>query len=416
MLNSKSKGNTILHYHICSPFMSQGGYLENIMPKYYNTFFDNVVLLATNKELMRDGSINYVEPKISYDTNGVEVIRLDISKFSRFKKTSALDGLFIYKEIYQELKRIRPDFMVVGDVGSLCNFPIAKYVKKINPDCKIVCLSHATVENVDRHNHKLRRRIWDLIITMQNMYMSRYYRKVYGILPNAVDYLVKRFGIPAEKTDLLPLGYDDELIHFDKKNEIRKQVRSKYGIDEDDYLVVHGGKLSSGKKTKEFVKSLSNLNDNVSAIIFGDFGTHIYGEGITDEYELLVKDEARKDDRHRIVFSGALNQEEIYNLYLAADLAVFPGAPSCLRQEAVGAGLPIIMYVNPGDEGININIDNNAIYLYEGWNTDDLAQAIRTIYEDNSYHERAYRLANNQYSSYSYRKTAERIIKENYIF
>lgn len=88
----------------------------------------------------------------------------------------------------------------------------------------------------------------------------------------------------------------------------------------------------------------------------------------------LVKDEARKDDRYRIVFSGALNQEEIYNLYLATDLAVFPGAPSCLRQEAVGAGLPIIMYVNPGDEGININIDNNAIYLYEGWNTDDLAK------------------------------------------
>lgn len=97
-------------------------------------------------------------------------------------------------------------------------------------------------------------------------------------------------------------------------------------------LFMGGKKLSSGKKTLEFIKSISGLNDDVAAIVFGSFGTHIYGDKITDEYEQTAKEEARKDKYHKIVFLGALNQEDIYNLYLAADLAVFPGAPSCLRQ------------------------------------------------------------------------------------
>ena len=412
-MNYTNTSLKILHYHMCSAYMLNGGYLENIMPKYQKMIYENVTLLTTNKELMSDGSIQYVESGTSFNSDGVELVRLDISKYNRIKNISAFDGILLFHAIYRELKRISPDFIIVGGVGGLNNFPIAKYIRKDNPNCIVVCRSHATIENVDRHNHKIKRRIWDFVISLQNKYMNKYYKRVYGILPNAVDYMIKRFGIPQEKTALLPLGYDDSLIHFDKKAEIRNQVRSKYGINKDDFLIVHGGKLSSGKKTLEFIKSISGLNDDVAAIVFGSFGTHIYGDKITDEYEQTVKEEARKDKYHKIVFSGALNQEEIYNLYLAADLAVFPGAPSCLRQEAVGTGLPIIMYVNPGDEGINININNNAIYLNDGWTIQDLSDAVNTIYGDDSYHKRAEQLANNQYKDYSYRVLSERIITEN---
>lgn len=412
-MNNIKKSLKILHYHMCSAYMPNGGYLENIMPKYQKMSYENVTLLTTNKELMRDGSIRYVEPGTSINSDGVELVRLDISKYKRIKNISAFDGILLFDAIYRELKRISPDFIIVGGVGGLNNFPIAKYIRKDNPTCNVVCRSHATIENVDRYNHKIKRRIWDFVISLQNKYMNKYYKRVYGILPNAVDYMIKRFGIPQEKTALLPLGYDDSLINFDKKIEISNQVRSKYGINNDDFLIVHGGKLSSGKKTLEFVKSLSGLNSNVSAIVFGNFGAHIYGDNFTDEYEQMVKAEARKDKHHKIVFSGALNQEEIYNLYLAADLAVFPGAPSCLRQEAVGAGLPIVMYVNPGDEGININLNNNAIYLNDGWTIQDLADAINTIYGDDSYRERAEQLANNQYRDYSYRVLSEKIITDN---
>lgn len=393
--------------------MMDGGYLENIMSKHHKMMFDDTLVITTNKELMKDGRIEYVDPGIVYDGNNVKTIRLDISKYRLFKNTSALDGLFLFQKIYDFLKIEKPDFIIAGGVGSLGNFPIARYVRKINPKCVVVCRSHATIENVDRKSHKIRRRIWNSIISLQNMYMIRYYKRIYGILPNAIDYMVQNFGIPKEKTALLPLGYDDFLIHFDRRDSIREQVRKIYGISENSYLVVHGGKLSPGKKTLEFIQSIKELPENFSAVIFGDFGAHIYGENVSNSYELKVREEAEKDGLHKIVFTGALSQEEIYNLYLAADVAVFPGAPSCLRQEAVGAGLPIVMYVNPGDEGINININNNAYYLEGSWSVDELSKAIIQICSDNTYGIRARELANNEYKKYSYSNISFNIISDN---
>lgn len=396
-----------------SAYMVNGSYMQNIMSKYHKMNYGNVVMLTTNKELMKDGSIEYVEAGENIDDNGVKLIRLDVSRYTKLKNTSALDGLILYEKIYEVLKVEKPDFIIAGTVGSLGNFPIAKYIKKINPNCKVVCRSHATVDNVDVHNHKIRRAVWDFVLTLQNKYMNRYYKRIYGILPNAVDYMINRLGIPREKTALLPLGYDDELICFENKEEIRARIRAKYEIDMDAFLVVHGGKLSSAKKTLEFVRSIAELNTNVSAIIFGDFGTQIYGEKVSSQYENEVKEEANKDVQHKIVFTGALKQNEIYDLYLASDLAVFPGTPSCLRQEAVGAGLPIIMYLNPGDVGININVDNNAIYLNDGWDIQTLSDSINKVYLDKSYSERALNLAMGAYKEYSYRNISRRIVEEN---
>ena len=44
--------------------------------------------------------------------------------------------------------------------------------------------------------------------------------------------------------------------------------------------------------------------------------------------------------REKVVYTGFLSLSEVSDLYLAADLAVFPGSQSALWQQAIASGVP----------------------------------------------------------------------------
>jgi len=239
---------------------------------------------------------------------------------------------------------------------------------------------------------------------MFNKYMSRYYKKVYGIVEDAVDLMVNYAGIPREKTAVLELGYDETLIDFEHQSEIKSFIRRKYDIPEGAFLLVHGGKLDEGKRTKELISVIDRLPGSAHVIVFGKF--------IDEEYKENVFQLTKQGDE-RVHFVGELKQKDIYELYLASDVAVFPGTPSCLRQQAVATGLPIIIGFNKADTGINIAMNGNAICLKEGWTNEDLAEAINVVYRDPSFKQRAVELSKNEYRKYSYLYQAEALIVNN---
>lgn len=66
-------------------------------------------------------------------------------------------------------------------------------------------------------------------------------------MPSRVDFLQNIYGIAKEKTDLLFMGADDECVERAALPEVRKSIREKYGIREDDFLAMTGGKIDSFK-------------------------------------------------------------------------------------------------------------------------------------------------------------------------
>lgn len=402
----------ILHYCMGSPYLDDGGYTETVMAKCHRQICKDATLLTTNKKLMKNGEVIRCDASVYRDKSDVKIIRLDVFSKCVPRNTCAFDGLVLYKEAYNVLLDEKPDVIVVDGVSAFKNFPIAKYKRKVNKNCLVVCHSHVTEENAGRSKKRIKRKVWNCAIKLQNIYMCRYYKRVYGIIQGAVDYMIDNLGIPKDKAGLLDLGYDSQLVDFERRSLIRDEVRSRYGINKEDFLVVHGGKLGDGKKTKELVECIKNLPEDVSVIIFGDFGTHNYGGVVDSSYEKEVKELAKRDS-HLIIFTGSLEQNDIYSLFQAADVVAFPGAPSCMRQEAVGCGTPIVMSVNPGDERINVNLNNNSIYLHGDLDIEKLTQAIKWIYSDRSVADRALQLAKGDYRQYSYMNQAERIIAEN---
>ena len=45
----------------------------------------------------------------------------------------------------------------------------------------------------------------------------------YGVTPARCDFLHEMFDIPREKIHLLPLGADDDEMHFEDKGKIREE-------------------------------------------------------------------------------------------------------------------------------------------------------------------------------------------------
>lgn len=385
----------VMHILLDSPFMDDSSYQETCLAKYHNRLCKNVCILTVNEVLKKGGKVETCGEKTYTNKDGVKIIRINVWDKKKKRK------LFFARKVYSVLKNERPDFIMMHGVGGINTLAIAIYKRKVKKNCIVIADSHATSMNYQEKITNLRTLIYRIILNFHNHYMCHFFSRVYGITPNAIEVMVKNMGIVRKKTDILSLGYDEELIDFGHYDEVRASMRKKLQIPQSAFVIVHGGKLDTGKRTLELVRCVKGLPNNIYMVIFGDFKDL--------EYEKLVF----KERDERIILVGMLEQKEIYNMYLMSDMAAFPGTPSCLRQEAVAAGIPIIISYDKSDEGINLLINQNGICLSQEWNTEELTSAIIKIYGDVLYKERAWDLSQGFYKQFSYKKQAEMLIYEN---
>ena len=387
----------VVHINVESPFMDNSGYQETLLANSHKKLCNNVTIINSNRVLHDDGSETLCEAGEYYNDYGVKIIRMGVYD-NKNKRHIDVGGL------YNILEKEMPDFIMIHGVLSFDVLAVAKYVKKKNDNCIVIADSHATRDNANIMLNSPKNILFRTMIKLFNRYMSKYYQKVYGVVDDAVDVMVKYAGIPREKTEVLGLGYDDDLIDFENQISIKTYVREKYGVPQDVILLVHGGKLNEGKQTHKLVSIMQNMEKNVHLVIFGGFDSETYKARVLN---------LTKGIEERIHVVGVLNQKEIYELYLSADGAVFPGTASCLRQQAVAAGLPIVIGYNEADTGINILINGNAIYLREGWSQEELLEAIKEICYEPEYKKRAVALGKGEYRKYSYTNQAKEMILSN---
>lgn len=394
--DNKLSQMNIVHINVESPFMDNSGYQETLMAKSHKLMCNNVTIINNNHILHDDGTITRCGATEYYNDAHVKIIRMDLYDEKDRRH-------FDVRGLYRILERENPDFIMIHGVFAFDVLAVARYIKKVNRKCIVVADSHATRDNANIMANNFKNILFRLLLKPFNRYMSRYYNRIYGIVKDAVDVMVTYAGIPRNKTAILGLGYDDTLIDFEHQIEIKEIIRKKYDVPQDAFLLVHGGKLSEGKKTLELIFAISELPREIQIIVFGDFDSPDYKKDVYRAGNLISS---------RVHFAGVLNQKEIYDLYLAADAAVFPGTASCLRQQAVATGLPIIVGYNEADEGINLDINGNAICLSKDWSRENLTEAINRIYTDPIFKKRADELSKGEYRKYSYQYQAKMVIKD----
>lgn len=316
----------ILHLALQAPYNEGWGYQENLLTKYQVKLGQDVTLVTTCRMNSSNSQIKTCEPQDYISPDGFRVIRLPPKK-GFLKK---IYSIFAVYDIYELLKNILPDLIMVHGLGSFSALQVKKYVKKCNPNCIVIADNHldennAVVLNGSGWKSKACVALWRYL----NLKMRPVYRKVYGVSPRRTECAHTLFGFPANMLDTLPAGADDDKIKFGDKENVSKFIREKHRISNDDFLIVTGGKIDEKKNIDSLMKAVSDINrKNVKLIVFGNCSNTMME---------TIENLAQHDS---IRYIGWISSDEVYNYYLAADLVVFPGLHSVLWEQACAAKVP----------------------------------------------------------------------------
>ena len=319
-------------------------YQENLMAKYHKMAGNDVTVITSS--LVRDDSGNVVEYQgetESVDINGVKVIRLP---FSRPKKISGF--LRKYEGFKGALEKSKPDLLFIHGCQSCEMKVIADYLKS-HPEVWVLADNHADYQNSAR-NFLSKNILHGLLWKHCAKTIEPYTEKFYGVLPARVDFLKKAYGIPAGKCELLVMGVDDDEAQKALAPGVRKNRREEYGVSDDDFVIVTGGKIDSNKpQVISLMKAVNSLaGGKIKLIVFGS---------VTDE----LKRSFEKNLGDSVKYIGWRRSEDIYTDFAAADLVAFPGLHSVLWEQAVGMGKPCAFKRIKGFE--HVDLGGNCVFF-----------------------------------------------------
>ncbi len=332
--------------HICllGSFTPNGTYQENILSKYHVKNGLDVTLITSKWQ--QDGKGRHcMHPQTDYyDENGVHILRLSIKGKENFYKHFKW-----FSALYNTLEQIKPDILFVHGCQMLNIFTIRSYAKK-HPKVKLYIDNHADFSNSAKNwlsKNILHKILWRFCAHIIEPYTTKFY----GVLPARLDFLKNIYKLPAEKCELLVMGADDEMVQKASNPKVRFEIRKKYNIKEDDFLIVTGGKINIFKKqTLLLMQAVQNIkNTKVKLIVFGS---------VSQDLQEQVK---QLSDGQKVQYIGWINGQDSYKYFATADLVCFPGRHSVFWEQVVGQGIPLLVKDWPGTH--HIDIGGNVLFL-----------------------------------------------------
>lgn len=163
--------------------------------------------------------------------------------------------------------------------------------------------------------------------------------KVRGIL-NRYDVKTAIYTVPS--------GIDLTRFQRVDHTQVRQELRSRYGIGEEEFVLLSLGRLAKEKNIEEIVRFLQNLDPAIRLMIVG-------GGPYQEILETYVEDLGLKD---RVIFSGMVTPERVPDYYHMAD-AFVSGSTSETQGltygEALACGLPAVCRRDGAIEDVIIN-------------------------------------------------------------
>ena len=354
----------IVHIAPNAPYNEGWSYQENILPKYQKKLGHDVILVVTNQE-HKAGKIEETACTDGITKDGFRVVRMKPERV----KVPGLKRILTYLNVYELLVKEKPDFIFYHGLVSATIFQVCKYKKLVNPKCVIVQDNHLDY-NIGFSFRSSKGRILQAIYTSIFMMTKRYISKVYGVTPWRAEYAQIAFGVPAKMTDVLIMGADDEKIDFVHRNELRQNIRAKFGIVDNEFLIVTGGKIDARKKIHLLMEAVNQL-DNVKLVVFGN---------LLDD----IKEEFSKQLSDKVQWAGFIPADEAYDYFFAADLVMFPGQHSVLWEQACACKVPCVFARWDGME--HVNNGGNAAFL-DDVSVEGIKRCITDLMWTDAYHE-----------------------------
>ncbi|WP_231848628.1 glycosyltransferase family 4 protein [Thermotoga caldifontis] len=321
-----------MHVHI-GPYSEKWAYHENLLPKYHKRLGHEVTCITSTLALSETGRI-IVEPEKTFvNSEGVKVIRLPLSKFLPAKvayRLGLIDGLG------DVLRAERPDLIYVHGAGRLSNLELVRYLREcVKSHGKPILLvdNHADEFNSARNwlSRLIHKTLWRFVVKQLDTYATEFY----AVNEACKNFLTKYYRVPSDRIEVLPMGGDPDWFSPQKRASVRRALE----IDDEDFVMITGGKIDANKKTIELMQIVSKLPfDRVRLIVFGSIH-----ESVRNKFNELLE-----RNKERIRFIGWLSPRDMYDHFVAADLGVFPGTQSVVWNHAIFCGLPLVLRRWPG--------------------------------------------------------------------
>lgn len=347
----------IVHVCLCGPMTDGFSYQENLLSKYHKQLGYEVSIITSEWIWDEEGKLAKDKRNHYVNEHNIPVHRLSI------KNNKTIEDKFKKYEGFSEaLEQEAPDILFVHGCQFLDIRKIKSYVKK-HPAVRVFIDNHADFSNSGTNflsKNVLHKGIWKSGAKA----IEPCVEKFYGVLPARVDFLVNMYGLSKEKTELLVMGADDELVEKAEREKAGESIRSKFQIAKEDFLIVTGGKIDHAKRqTIYLMEAVKNMqHPNVKLLLFGSV-----------EEELKERVEELQDGE-RVIFAGWISAEDSYDYFAAADLVCFPGRHSVFWEQAAGQGIPMVVKHWEGTE--HVDVGGNVRFLYE-----DSAEAIMRVLE-----------------------------------
>jgi glycosyltransferase involved in cell wall biosynthesis len=166
------------------------------------------------------------------------------------------------------------------------------------------------------------------------------------------------------------------------------KTRGKYGIPENAKVLVTAGILNRGKNIETLIECLPKIEvNNIYVLIVGDSSTEPdlrYKNSLQGLAKKLGVDK-------QVFFTGWLEKEDLWKIYLASDLFVLPsmseGMPNAML-EALGLGLPCLGSTIPGVKDI-LQYEE---LMFDPLEEESLLQKIQGFFSDRQFFDKVKRL------------------------
>ena len=379
----------IVHVCLVGVYTEGWSYQENFLSKYHAKLGNRVTLISNM--LMYDDAGKKVEAKeTSYinDVN-VKVIRL------KEKKGKPLSKFQRYPDLYQKLVEEEPDIIFVHGCQFLDTDQIIKY-KTVYPKTKIYVDNHADFSNSASgwiSQNILHKIIW----RRSAKRLLPVTEKFYGVMPSRVDFLEKIYSLPKEKIELLVMGADDEKVEAALDPAVKSRIRKQYGIADEDFLIITGGKIDLAKRqTLLLMKAVNNLSiPNVKLLVFGS---------VVDE----LKNEVSELCSAAVQYIGWVDSKITDQYFAAADLVVFPGRHSVFWEQVAGMGIPMVCKYWEGTT--QVDVGGNVRFIQHD-SVEEITDILQGIIQNEDVYAKMKSIAQSKgKETFSYREIAKRSI------
>lgn len=378
----------IVHICISGPFIDNWGYQPNLLTRYLqNLGVQNYIVASAND------FPSYLDSKIkesivakgnNYDLNGVNVRRIPTKMVS--------SSFIITQKLERTLDDIQPDVIFHHNLNCT-SLPIAaRYAKK-----------HKVLMMVDNHADTInmsKNKIWSwfyyrfLIGTACRIY-NKQISRAYGVTHARCDFLHEYYGVSRDKIDFLPIGADVEMA--DKIGSL-KSLKTKYGIQDDSFIVVSGGKMGKGKGTDNLIAAIDELQaqyPEIKLLLFGKF-----------EDEMT---ETQANNSHFVTVFGWCGRMQTLELLKIADVACWPIHHTTLIEDAVAVSTPVINRKTATSEHL---IDENGFWIRNG-SKEEIKEALVKMLTLNEQQRKQMLLAcENMKQKISYRTISKKLLDD----